>query len=161
MQTKHTSNRRITIPLWCESPRQFPSQRATNVESISISWYHSDMSVINCVSFFLPVSAPSPSPGPNPSPVTTPTPTTLAPTCGGVFTELSGDIFSPNYPNNYPTNILCRYNITVPEGYVSNKVWWLCLVPTSTTRFASDVGYRMAKIKHSCTRKIFFMNNDI
>ena len=27
-----------------------------------------------------------------------------------------------------------------------NKVWWLCLVPTSTTRFASDVGYRMAKI---------------
>ena len=42
-----------------------------------------------------------------------------------------------------------------------NKVWWLCLVPTSTTRFASDVGYRMAKIKHSCTRKIFFMNNDI
>ena len=44
---------------------------------------------------------------------------------------------------------------------LSNKVWWLCLVPTSTTRFASDVGYRMAKIKHSCTRKIFFMNNDI
>ena len=28
----------------------------------------------------------------------------------------------------------------------SNKVWWQCLVPTSTTRFASDVGYRMAKI---------------
>ena len=45
--------------------------------------------------------------------------------------------------------------------YTENKVWWLCLVPTSTTRFASDVGYRMAKIKHSCTRKIFFLNNDI
>ena len=28
----------------------------------------------------------------------------------------------------------------------SNKVWWQCLVPTSTTRFASDVGYRMAKM---------------
>ena len=28
----------------------------------------------------------------------------------------------------------------------NKKVWWLCLVPTSTTRFASDVGYRMAKI---------------
>ena len=25
------------------------------------------------------------------------------------------------------------------------KIWWLCLVPTSTIRFASDVGYRMAK----------------
>ena len=42
-----------------------------------------------------------------------------------------------------------------------NKVWWLCLVPTSTTRFASDVGYTMAKIWYSCRRKIFFMNNDI
>ena len=29
--------------------------------------------------------------------------------------------------------------------YKRNKIWWLCLVPTSTTRFASDVGYRMAK----------------
>ena len=27
-----------------------------------------------------------------------------------------------------------------------NNIWWLCLVPTSTTRFASDVGCRMAKI---------------
>ena len=26
-----------------------------------------------------------------------------------------------------------------------NKIWWLCLILTSTTRFASDVGYRMAK----------------
>ena len=26
------------------------------------------------------------------------------------------------------------------------KVWWQCLVPTSTTRFTSDVGYRMAKM---------------
>ena len=31
-------------------------------------------------------------------------------------------------------------------GYWANKVWWLYIVPTSTTRFASDVGYRMAKI---------------
>ena len=47
-----------------------------------------------------------------------------------------------------------------------NKIWWLGLVPTSTTRFASDVGYRMAK---SCIvlyiyilkKEIIFMNNDI
>ena len=26
-----------------------------------------------------------------------------------------------------------------------NRIWWLCLVPTSTTRFASDLGYRMTK----------------
>ena len=28
----------------------------------------------------------------------------------------------------------------------TNKVWWQCLVPTSTTRFANDVGYRIAKM---------------
>ena len=35
------------------------------------------------------------------------------------------------------------YWITV---HYENNIWWLCLVPTSTTRFASDVGCRMAKI---------------
>ena len=35
------------------------------------------------------------------------------------------------------------WTFTRPRVY---KVWWLCLVPTSTTRFTSDVGYRMAKI---------------
>ena len=30
-------------------------------------------------------------------------------------------------------------------AYYINKIWWLCLVPTSTNRFASDVGYRLAK----------------
>ena len=45
---------------------------------------------------------------------------------------------------------------------VSNKIWWLCLVPTSTTRFASDVGYRMAKSEEGYIRKcFFFMNNYI
>ena len=32
------------------------------------------------------------------------------------------------------------------EMVLINKVWWQCLVPTSATRFASDVGYRMAKM---------------
>ena len=27
-----------------------------------------------------------------------------------------------------------------------NKIWWLCLVPTSTTRFASEVGWKKVKI---------------
>ena len=38
---------------------------------------------------------------------------------------------------------------------------WLCLVPTSTTRFASDVGYRMAKKLIGFYKEIIFMNNDI
>ena len=51
-------------------------------------------------------------------------------------------------------------NHFIAECYLVNKVWWLCLVPTSTTRFANDMGYRMAKILYSYTRKICFMNND-
>ena len=36
------------------------------------------------------------------------------------------------------------YDTSTPT--VINNILWLCLVPTSTTRFASDVGCRMAKI---------------
>ena len=32
------------------------------------------------------------------------------------------------------------------ERYIHNKIWWLCLVPTSDTRFASGMGYRIAKL---------------
>ena len=39
-----------------------------------------------------------------------------------------------------------------PQNYLNCRPWqsitsgdWLCLVPTSTTRFTSDVGYRIAK----------------
>ena len=34
----------------------------------------------------------------------------------------------------------------VLHALFSNKIWWLWLAPTSTTRFATEVGYRMAKI---------------
>ena len=40
----------------------------------------------------------------------------------------------------------------------SNRIWWPCLVPTSTTRFASDLGYKWPKIY---IRKILVMNNVI
>ena len=44
---------------------------------------------------------------------------------------------------------------------LQNKIWWLCLVPTSTTRFASDVGCRMAKKCIVLYKEIIYMNNDI
>ena len=43
----------------------------------------------------------------------------------------------------------------------ANRIWWLCLVPISATRFASDLRYRMAKNSIGYTRKILFMNNNI
>ena len=49
----------------------------------------------------------------------------------------------------WPHNKCCSHYIK------ENKAWWQCLVPTSTTRFASDAGYRMAKMLHSYIRKYF------
>lgn len=45
--------------------------------------------------------------------------------CGGVVTNPSGVITSPNYPQNYPQNQACIWKITAPEGYqikVSHQV---------------------------------------
>lgn len=36
---------------------------------------------------------------------------------GDVFTELIGEITSPNYPNPYPENSRCEYQILLEEGF--------------------------------------------
>lgn len=36
---------------------------------------------------------------------------------GNVFTELSGEIASPNYPNPYPENSRCDYRVVLEPGY--------------------------------------------
>ena len=51
-------------------------------------------------------------------------------------------------------------NIVTPKQFL-NKIRWQCLVPTSTTRFASDVGYRMAKKWIWLYKEIIFMSNGI
>ena len=53
------------------------------------------------------------------------------------------------------------YNISILLDPILNKIWWLCLVPTSTTRFASVVGYRMAKNLIGLYKEIILMNNNI
>jgi len=37
--------------------------------------------------------------------------------CGGDIHGYSGQITSPNYPNNYDNHTNCTWNITVPEGF--------------------------------------------
>ncbi|GIX69294.1 cubilin [Caerostris extrusa] len=39
--------------------------------------------------------------------------------CGGNFTDASGEIFSPHYPNDYDNNLNCEYTIGKPNQYVS------------------------------------------
>lgn len=38
-------------------------------------------------------------------------------TCGGIITTEYGLLSSPNYPEAYPINIDCKWNIIVPEDY--------------------------------------------
>lgn len=37
--------------------------------------------------------------------------------CGFSAHALSGDIYSPNYPNDYPSNASCKWEVTVPQGF--------------------------------------------
>ena len=50
---------------------------------------------------------------------------------------------APLHPVSVPMP-WCMCQFASPAWY-NNRIWWLCLVPTSTTRFASYLGYRMTK----------------
>ncbi|RMX38167.1 hypothetical protein pdam_00014767 [Pocillopora damicornis] len=54
---------------------------------------------------------------PFPSPTTRPPPKPVAPgQCGGALVGPSGNLASPNYPGNYPSNAYCVWTVTVPPG---------------------------------------------
>lgn len=36
--------------------------------------------------------------------------------CGGALVGPSGNLASPNYPGNYPSNTYCVWTVTVPPG---------------------------------------------
>ena len=38
--------------------------------------------------------------------------------CGGTFTDPTGDVFSPNYPNYYSSSMTCYYFIHAPDYYI-------------------------------------------
>ncbi|XP_017095248.2 cubilin homolog [Drosophila bipectinata] len=40
--------------------------------------------------------------------------------CSGSFSGLSGIITTPNYPNSYPNDMTCTYNITLRPGWVAD-----------------------------------------
>ncbi|KAF6019341.1 DMBT1 [Bugula neritina] len=42
--------------------------------------------------------------------------------CGGVLAGTEGNLTSPNYPNPYPHNAYCVWNITVPSGDITITV---------------------------------------
>ena len=44
-----------------------------------------------------------------------------------------------------PIYIWITQSLSQQHECTANKIWWLCLVPTLTTRFVNDVGYRIVK----------------
>ena len=67
-------------------------------------------------------------------------------------------MFSLIHPwiNGWINNGETHYDVIV----MINRIWWLCLVPTLTTRFDGDLGCRMAKNSIGFKGNTF-MNNDI
>ncbi|XP_072835368.2 membrane frizzled-related protein isoform X1 [Pogona vitticeps] len=73
-----------------------------------------------------PNATPSPFPGTSPSPASTTTPThenlhgstTPGPLCGGILHGPEGSFSSPNYPEPYPPDVLCKWQIQVTPGMV-------------------------------------------
>ncbi|XP_073490983.1 tumor necrosis factor-inducible gene 6 protein-like [Aquarana catesbeiana] len=54
--------------------------------------------------------------------------------CGGVLTAPEGVIYSPNFPNNYPDNVYCEWNITTtsrikltPTNFDMEGYMYLCV----------------------------------
>ena len=45
--------------------------------------------------------------------------------CNEYFTNLTGVISSPNYPDNYHHDASCYYSITIPEGFVSGLTLYI------------------------------------
>ena len=64
---------------------------------------------------------------------------------------------------NYLSFFFCLIVRRLNAGFsgTDNRIWWLCLLPTSTTRLASDRGYRMEKKIIGFYKEILFMNIDI
>ncbi|XP_055944726.1 cubilin-like isoform X2 [Argiope bruennichi] len=69
---------------------------------------------------------------------------TYSTACGGNFTEPTGEIFSPNYPDTYDNNINCTYTIGRPFQYIS-----LSFDPYFSIESNSDCVYDYLKIYHS------------
>ncbi|XP_073416258.1 scavenger receptor cysteine-rich domain-containing protein DMBT1-like isoform X4 [Dendrobates tinctorius] len=60
------------------------------------------------------ITTPGPPTTSGPGHFTTDSPNT---NCGGLLTQMSGNIASPFYPNRYPDNSHCIWDIRVPAGY--------------------------------------------
>ena len=64
---------------------------------------------------------------------------TMISRCGGSFTG-GGNIMSPNYPNGYPTNIECWWELSVEEHLVSGVDYKLL----SVDKIQTHIGYEPA-----------------
>ena len=66
------------------------------------------------------------------------------------------------YISLYLTDFWLDLCYPVAKKYLlADRIWWLYLVPTSTTRFASDLGYRMAKNSIGLYKENTFYEHDI
>ena len=58
--------------------------------------------------------------------------------CGGEFTDNSGQLTTPNHPNNYPNNKNCIWKITVPDNAQVSLKFHVFKVRTKIVNLIND-----------------------
>ena len=64
----------------------------------------------------------------------------LEQSCGGVLTNVSGVITSPNYPNDYPNGITCTWKISTETTHVNLTIEDFMVSRTNDTNFSGQAG---------------------
>lgn len=64
----------------------------------------------------------------------------LEQSCGGVLTNVSGVIKSPNYPNDYPNGITCTWKISTETTHVNLTIEDFMVSRTNDTNVSGQAG---------------------
>ena len=132
-------------PLWGEFTSEFPAQKASNAENVSIWWRHY---VHNATPSYLWLNARLQYSIANEHEILKSCTESLIfflypftdPVCGRtVFTETSGILQSPDYPFPYPHNLRCLYEIQVPDTMVCLKYIYFGLLVSSFACVFNDI----------------------
>lgn len=75
--------------------------------------------------------------------------------CGGAVTAPSGEIHSPQYPNNYPDNADCSWTITVDAGH---RVFFNFTDLHVENHNSCDLDYVAVSAKFALDKCITFVN---
>lgn len=78
----------------------------------------------------------------------------LSARCGGVLSKMSGVILSPGFPGNYPGNLDCTWQITLPAGYGKDMDYYERLENSLTLSVSVDIFWETQIFFHKISQQI-------